>query len=86
MTQKKMTMEELLALPATFDLETAGRAWGFGRTKSHELARTDEFPCTVLRKGKQYVILKADLFTALGIPLEYLFGAAQDSTTARPAA
>jgi hypothetical protein len=85
-TARQMTMDELLALPATFGLEVAGRAWGYGRTKSHELARADEFPCKVMRKGKRYVVRKADLFTALGIPLEYLFGAAAGSNHARPAA
>jgi hypothetical protein len=70
MTEKKMTMEELYALPVSFDLETAGRAWGFGRTKSHQLARTGDFPCRVLRYSKRYVVTKADLFGGLGMTLE----------------
>jgi hypothetical protein len=70
MTEKKMTMEELYALPVSFDLETAGRAWGFGRTKSHQLARAGDFPCRVLRYGKRYVVTKADLFGGLGMTLE----------------
>jgi hypothetical protein len=62
-----MTIEELLALPVSVDLETAGRAFGFGRTKSHELARTGEFPCEVKRFGNRYRVLRADLLPALGI-------------------
>jgi hypothetical protein len=73
MADLKMSMAELLALDATFDLETAGRAWGYGRTKSHELVRAGEFPCKVQRLGRRYVITKAALFEGLGIPLEFLF-------------
>ncbi len=66
----RMSMEELYALPASFDLETAGRAFGLGRTKSHEMARAEEFPCPVLRLGKVYRVTKADLFQALKLKLE----------------
>lgn len=62
-----MTMDELLALPVSFDLVTAGRAFRIGRTKSHELARADEFPCRVLRLGHSYRVTRTDLFAALGI-------------------
>ena len=61
-----MSEAEALALPVSVDLETAGRAFGFGRTKSHELARADEFPCPVKRFGNRYRVLRADLLTALG--------------------
>lgn len=69
MTKKKMTEEELYALPVSFDLETAGRAWGFGRTKSHQLARSGDFPCAVLRFGGRYVVTKLAVFEALGLQL-----------------
>lgn len=69
MVRKQMSMEELYALPAAFDLETAGRALGLGRTKSHELARAAEFPCPVLRLGKVYRVTKADLFLVLKLEL-----------------
>jgi hypothetical protein len=62
-----MTIEELLALPVSVDLETAGRAFGLGRTKAHELARAEEFPCPVKVFGKRYRVLRADLLPALGI-------------------
>ena len=64
-----MTEEELYALPVSFDLETAGHVWGFGRTKSHQLARAKQFPCTVLRFGGRYVVTKLAVFEALGLPL-----------------
>lgn len=62
-----MTLDELLALPVAMDLVTAGRAWRLGRTKCHELARADQFPCRVLRVGNQYRVTRADLLASLGI-------------------
>jgi hypothetical protein len=62
-----MTEAELRALPVALDLETAGKAWGFGRTKSHQLARRGEFPAPVLRLGNAYRVTKADLLRSLGL-------------------
>lgn len=62
----KMTEEELFALPVSVDLPTAGRAWGFGRTKSYDLARADKFPCPVLPFGERFVVTKAAILRALG--------------------
>jgi hypothetical protein len=69
MTQR-MSVAQLLALPPAVDLPTAGRAWGLGRTKSHELARSGEFPCPVLRLGHTYRVTRADLLRSLGIEPE----------------
>jgi hypothetical protein len=63
----ELSMDELLALPVTVDLETAGRAFGLGRSKAHELARQDEFPCQVLRLGNRYRVRRSELFAALRI-------------------
>ena len=62
----KMTEEELFGLPVAVDLPTAGRAWGFGRTKSYDLARAGEFPCPVLPFGERFVVTKVALLQALG--------------------
>ncbi|MDP4511176.1 DNA-binding protein [Nonomuraea turcica] len=62
-----LTIEELLALPATVDLPTAGRAFGIGRTKAHELARSGTFPCHVLRIGSTYRVGRAAILRALDI-------------------
>lgn len=64
---KHMTIAELEALPVAIDLETAGRALGVGRTRAHELARSGEFPCRVLRVGTKYRVPRSALFEALGI-------------------
>lgn len=61
-----MSRAELDALPVSFDLPTAGRALGLGRTKSYELARAGEFPCRVLPLGRQFRVTKAELFRVLG--------------------
>ncbi|MCC5580614.1 helix-turn-helix domain-containing protein [Microtetraspora sp. AC03309] len=65
-----MTEEELFALPVSVPLVTAGRALGMGRTKAHELARRNEFPCRVLRLGGTYRVPKADLLRLLGLERE----------------
>lgn len=62
-----MSLEELRALPVSVDLHTAGRAFGIGRTKAHELARSGEFPCQVLRVGAKYRVPRAAIFEALGL-------------------
>ncbi|WP_449062541.1 DNA-binding protein [Planomonospora algeriensis] len=62
-----MSRAELLALPPVIDIVTAGRALGFGRTKSYELARTGEFPCRVIRAGRSYLVPTAVLLAVLGL-------------------
>lgn len=67
MIQLEMTIDELLALPVSVPLVTAGRAFGLGRTKAFELAQSGEFPCRVLRVGKKYRVPRSAIFEALGI-------------------
>ena len=63
-----MTEAELLALPASVDLATAGRAFRMGRTKAYELARQGQFPVRVLPCGsKKFVVPKRAILEALGI-------------------
>ncbi|MEV0639006.1 DNA-binding protein [Streptomyces sp. NPDC050619] len=65
-----MTSKELLELPATVDLVTAGRAFGVGRTTAYTLARNGEFPCRVIRAGKAYRAVTADLLRVLNVAPE----------------
>lgn len=65
--QIQMSMDELLSLPVSVDLATAGRAFGLGRTKAFELARQDRFPVRVLRVGRKYRVPRSAIFEALGI-------------------
>ncbi|WP_073947055.1 hypothetical protein [Streptomyces kebangsaanensis] len=62
-----MSREELLALPAAVDLETGNRALGLGWSKGYELAKRGEYPCKVLRLGKAYRVVTADLLHLLGL-------------------
>ncbi|WP_030546367.1 hypothetical protein [Streptomyces albus] len=62
---KGMTREELLALPAAVDLDTGNRALGLGRSKGYELAKRGQYPCKVLRLGKAYRVVTADLLNLL---------------------
>jgi hypothetical protein len=65
--QIQMSMDELLSLPVSVDLTTAGRAFGLGRTKAFELARQGRFPVRVLRVGQKYRVPRSAIFEALGI-------------------
>ncbi|MEU6234174.1 hypothetical protein [Kitasatospora sp. NPDC047058] len=62
-----MGRAELLALPVAIDLDTANRAIGLGRSKGYELASLGDYPCRVLRLGKKYRVITADLLRLLGI-------------------
>ncbi|MEV4229639.1 hypothetical protein AB0J81_21570 [Streptomyces bobili] len=64
---KGMTREELLALPAAVDLDTGNRALCLGRSKGYELAKRGQYPCKVLRLGKTYRVVTADLLNLLGL-------------------
>ncbi|WP_239135275.1 integrase [Streptomyces sp. SID12488] len=62
-----LSRSALLALPATIDVETAGRAFGIGRTTAYALAKSGAFPCRVLRAGKAYRVVTEDLLRVLHI-------------------
>ncbi|WNM34970.1 helix-turn-helix domain-containing protein [Streptomyces sp. Li-HN-5-11] len=65
-----MTRDELLSLPVTVDVETAGRAFGVGRTVAYRMVRDGEFPVPVLRVGNKYRVSSAELWRALGVAPE----------------
>lgn len=67
-----LTIGDVLRLPATVDLTTAGRALGFGRSKAYVLARNGEFPCRVIRAGQTYRVPTPAILEALGIDLASL--------------
>ncbi|GAA1749599.1 DNA-binding protein [Nonomuraea bangladeshensis] len=71
---KALTVKEVLDLPAAVNIGTAGRAWGFGLSKSQDLARKGEFPCPVQRIGYTYRVLRSDILDALGIQDPALVG------------
>jgi hypothetical protein len=67
-----------LRATATVDLMTAAAALGMGRSKAYELARSDRFPCRVIRIGETYRIPTPGLLELLGV-------AAEPSAITRPA-
>jgi hypothetical protein len=62
-----LTVADLLALPPTTDVETAGRAFGLGRSLAYRLARSGQFPCEVIRAGGAFRVVTADLLRVLHI-------------------
>lgn len=64
--QLVMSPEELFALPVSVPLVIAARAFGLARTKAHELARSGDFPCRVIRVGQRYRVPRSALLEALG--------------------
>lgn len=76
-----LTLEELLELPVSVDIVTAGKAFGMGRTKAGELARKGEFPCRILRLGNSYRVPRIEIFRALGMQdtPEHTLGLAAES-------
>jgi hypothetical protein len=62
-----LTGEELLALPAVIDLETANRALQIGRSTGYGLAKQGRYPVKVLRLGNAYRVVTADLLQLLGL-------------------
>ncbi|MDJ0345616.1 hypothetical protein QMK19_25825 [Streptomyces sp. H10-C2] len=62
-----MTREELLALPAAIDLDTANRALSVGRSTGYTLAKQGGYPVKILRLGTAYRVLTADLLRVLCI-------------------
>lgn len=62
-----LTLAEVSALPAVVDLMTAARALGIKRTTAYMLARTESFPCPVLRVGGSYRIPTVEILRVLGL-------------------
>jgi hypothetical protein len=62
-----LTREELLALPAVIDLDTANRALALGRSTGYALAKRGQYPVQVLRFGNAYRVPTADLLRVLGM-------------------
>jgi Helix-turn-helix domain len=53
-------------LGMTADIATAGFILGIGRGKAYELAKSGEFPITVLRIGRRYLVPTSALLALLG--------------------
>lgn len=67
MPSNALTQEELLALPVTIDVVTAGRAFGVSRDGTYDLLRRGEFPVRTVKVGRSRRVPRAELFRVLGI-------------------
>jgi len=67
MASTALTQEELLALPVTVDVVTAGRAFGISPDGSNDLLRRGEFPVRTVKVGRLRRVPRAELFRVLGV-------------------
>ncbi|MFE1841682.1 DNA-binding protein [Streptomyces sviceus] len=65
---QELTVGNLLNLPPTTDVVTAGKAFGMGSTKAYQLAKSGRFPCKVVRSGGSYRVVTADMLRVLCVP------------------
>lgn len=62
-----LSEDELRNLPPAINLATANRILLLSRSKGYELARRGLYPCKVLRIGRSYRVITADLRRVLEI-------------------
>lgn len=62
-----MSLEELLALPATVNVVTAARALGISPNKAYALIKSGEFPVETLPLGSTVRVATASLRRVLGV-------------------
>lgn len=65
---RPLTVDEVLALPASVDIETTARCLNIGRDKAHRLIRQGEFPIRVLPLGGKHRCRLIDICEWLGLP------------------
>ena len=65
--QRGMSLDEVLALPATVNVVTAARALGIGHNKAYDLIKAGQFPVRTLSMGNTVRIPTAALWEALGV-------------------
>jgi hypothetical protein len=64
---KGLTPEQILQLPAAVDIPTAGKVFGYGKSKAYQMARLGEFPVPLLPFGKSFRVTRASICAVLGI-------------------
>lgn len=62
-----MSRDEVLALPVVVDLVTAGRAWGWTRSRVYEHHAAGQLPFEVVTVGGRYKVTREALLRSLGI-------------------
>jgi predicted DNA-binding transcriptional regulator AlpA len=69
-TGGELTVRDLLDLPPTVDVETASRALGISRSHGYNLARAGQYPVRVVRAGRSFRVVTAELRRVLGVEAE----------------
>ncbi len=65
-TTTAWTAEAVRELDLTTDVATAGAILGIGRSKAYQLAKRGDFPVTILRIGRRYLVPTNALLAVLG--------------------
>ncbi|MEU6944262.1 helix-turn-helix domain-containing protein [Streptomyces sp. NPDC046316] len=81
-TSAALARADLLSLPAVVDVETAGKAFGLGRTTAYALVKAGDFPCLVIKAGRSYRVITADLLRVLHVTPENSEAAAEATAAA----
>jgi len=79
---KPLTRTELLALPATTDLPTLGRALGISEPvvrERHRLGEFDRMGIRVLRLGAKWRVVTADIWRVLGLTADEMSAVSRDT-------
>ena len=79
---KPLTRAELLALPATTDLPTLGRAFGISEPVVRERHRRGDFAdmgIRILRLGAKWRVITADIWRVLGVTADERSAASPDT-------
>ncbi|MEU6440441.1 hypothetical protein [Streptomyces sp. NPDC047046] len=63
---KSVGAEELKALPAVISIEEANAVLAIGRSTGYALAKKGAYPVRVLRLGRSYRVVTAELVALLG--------------------
>jgi predicted DNA-binding transcriptional regulator AlpA len=64
---RDLTVRDLMDLPPTVDVELASRALGISRSHGYNLARAGEYPVRVVRAGRSFRVVTAELQRTLGV-------------------
>ena len=80
---RALTSDELLALPAVIDLDTANRSLMIGRSTGYGLAKQGRYPVKVLRLGNAYRVVTADLLNLLGLERQPSDGGQSEARSGR---
>jgi hypothetical protein len=55
------TLDEIRRWPAAVSVATASTAYGFSRSHGFELVRRGDFPARVIKAGRRYAVVTADI-------------------------